>query len=326
MPVILSQHYLSSDRRYQDAEFSLYHYPKVYFGRVQAFDRFIYYRPLGESTRRFDSLHYFGYGRLGQWFADPVRADHRFVPIISGDRFRSLVSIGLPDETFYETEDRRKPQFVSAVRTISETAYWRILAAGGVTQLELNQLPDTESIAASPYPLPLVAAPTDVFRDILEIPPGAGYVPHGDTKLNVYEAAALQERARADHQRVLQTIQREVLRRGGQTLYNNNVDLLARVGGQSFLIEAKSLNRTADAVDRMRYGIGQLADYSYRYDSELHGAKRVLAFGTMPTAESTWIGMVMERESVAFVCALGDRVVAMNAPASALPFVDANAS
>jgi len=321
MPIILMQHYLPSDRPYQDAEFSLYHYPRVYFGRIQPFDRFIYYRPLGESRRRADSMHYFGYGRLGQWFPDPVRADHRFTPIISGDRFRRLVPIAESDGTFYETEENRRPQFQSAVRTISETAYWRILAAGGVTQTDVNALPDTETIAASPYPLPLVAAPTDPFRPISDIPPGAGYVPRGDTKLNIYEAAALQERARADHQRVLRVIQREVARRGGTTFYNNNVDLYARLGERCYLIEAKSLNRAADAVGRMRYGIGQLADYAYRYETELGSPNRVLAFGTPPAAEDTWIGNVMDRESVAFVCSIRDRVVALNEAASSLPFV-----
>jgi hypothetical protein len=321
MPVILMQHFLPSDRAYQDAEFSLYHYPRIYFGRVQPFDRFIYYRPLGKSVRRSDSMHYFGYGRLGQWFADPVRSDHRFAPIISGDRFKRLVPIAEVDGTFYETEDNRRPQFQSAVRTISETAYWRILTAGGVTQSETNALPETDTIAASPYPLPLVAAPTDPFRQISDIPPGAGYVPRGDTKLNVYEAAALQERARADHQRVLQVIRREVARRGGTTFYNNNVDLYARISERSYLIEAKSLNRAADAVGRMRYGIGQLADYAYRYEPEVDGASRVLAFGTLPTADNTWIGNVMDRETVAFVCSLGDRVIALNETATSLPFV-----
>jgi hypothetical protein len=231
------------------------------------------------------------------------------------------VPIAEIDSTFYETEDNRRPQFQSAVRTISETAYWRILTAGGVTQSEMNALPETETIAASPYPLPFVAAPTDPFRPISSIPPGAGYVPKGDTKLNIYEAAALQERARADHQRVLHVIQREVSRRGGTTFYNNNVDLYARLGERSFLIEAKSLNRAADAVGRMRYGIGQLADYAYRYETELGGANRVLAFGTLPSAENTWIGNVMDREAVAFVCSLGDSVVALNDAARSLPFV-----
>lgn len=323
MPVVLSQHYLSSDRRYQDAEFSLYHYPKVYFSRIQAYDTFIYYRPLGESRRRPDSMRYFGFGRLGQWFADPVRSDHRFVQIISGDRFERLVPIVDSDGTSFETEDSGRPQFQSAVRRISEIAYWRILAAGGLTQAKINGLADTESIAASPYPLPLVVAPTDAFREIVDIPPGAGYVPHGDTKLNVFEAAALQERARADHQRVLQVIQRSVLRQGGSTLYNNNVDLYARLGEHRYLIEAKSLNRGVDAVGRMRYGIGQLADYAYRYESDIGHATRVLAFGRLPTADNTWIANVMERESIAFVCALGDRVVALNQAASALPFAEA---
>ncbi len=77
MPVVLSQHFLSSDRRYQDAEFSLYHYPKVYFSRVQAYDRFIYYRPLGESRPRHDSRQYFGFGRLGHLMVTPSSTSSR---------------------------------------------------------------------------------------------------------------------------------------------------------------------------------------------------------------------------------------------------------
>ena len=41
MPVILTQHYSPSDRIYQDAEYSLYHYPKQYFSRIRPGDRFI---------------------------------------------------------------------------------------------------------------------------------------------------------------------------------------------------------------------------------------------------------------------------------------------
>jgi hypothetical protein len=265
-------------------------------------------------------MRYFGYGRLGQWFADPTLQDHRFVPL-TGDYFRQFVTPQLFDGTFYETEDDRRPQFQSAVRTISETAYWRILSAGGVSQAESNALIDPDAVAASAYPLPFVAAPTDPFREITEIPPGAGYVPRGETKLNVFEAAALQERARADHQRVLKMIQREVARLGGTTFYNNNVDLFANVGERRYLIEAKSVNHGADAVGRMRYGIGQLADYSYRYDRELDGAMRVLAFGTLPTSENTWIGNVLDREEIAFVGTAGDRVVALNEAAQSILFV-----
>ncbi len=103
-------------------------------------------------------------------------------------------------------------------------------------------------------------------------------------------------------------------------MYNNNVDLYARLGEHRYLIEAKSLNRGADAVGRMRYGIGQLADYAYRYEEDVGAAARVLAFGALPMAENTWIGSVMDRESVAFVCAIGDRVVALNDAAATLPF------
>lgn len=71
MPVILTQHFSANDRPYEDAEMSLYHYPRVYFSRVAAYDRFVYYRPLGKSERRPDSMRYFGYGVLGVPFDDP---------------------------------------------------------------------------------------------------------------------------------------------------------------------------------------------------------------------------------------------------------------
>jgi hypothetical protein len=72
----------------------------------------------------------------------------------------------------------------------------------------------------------------------------------------------------------------------------------------------------------MRYGIGQLADYAYRYESDAGGAQRVLAFGSLPTAENSWIGNVLDREEIAFVCALEERIVGLNHAASELPFVE----
>ncbi len=63
MPVILTQHFSPGDRVYEDAEYSLYHYPKIYFSRVRPFDRFIYYQPpTPKACARADSKHYFGHG------------------------------------------------------------------------------------------------------------------------------------------------------------------------------------------------------------------------------------------------------------------------
>lgn len=90
-----------------------------------------------------------------------------------------------------------------SIRRISEIAYHRILAAANVTSTSIYQLQSTEAISAL---VPLaVAAPKDAFRKIIEIPPGAGYIPK-NAELNIYESAALQERARADHRNVLKRI------------------------------------------------------------------------------------------------------------------------
>jgi hypothetical protein len=206
MPVILTQHFSPGDRVYEDAEYSLYHYPKIYFTRIRPFDRFIYYRPLGKSASRSDSKHYFGHGMLGEFFEDPIRSDHRFVKIIKGEAFRILVPLVDQWSNYFETESLRSPQFVSAVRDISETAYYKILAAADASSVSLSFLPSTESFDDILRIVPTHKAPRDDFREITEIPPGAGYVPSGNTFLNVYESAALQERARKDHQSVLQVM------------------------------------------------------------------------------------------------------------------------
>jgi hypothetical protein len=321
MPVILSQHFSPADRVYEDAEFSLYHYPKVYFSRVRRYDPFIYYRPLGDSQRRDDSRTYFGHGILGEWYEDYRRPGHRFVNILRGQRFPRIVPLRNEGGMFYETEAATGPQFQAAVRDLSQLAYHSILAAAGVTQHDLDIMPDTESIAASPFPLPLVAAPTDALREITTIPPGAGYVPRGDAAIiNVYESAALQERARRDHQEALRIVQQSVQHVGGTTLYNNNIDLFARVGERRYLIEAKSISAPRVVVDRMRYGVGQLADYAYRYETLTGPATRVLLFATPPPREVAWISGVLENERVAFIATDGERVVALNESARELPF------
>jgi hypothetical protein len=320
MPVILTQHFSPSDRVYEDAEFSLYHFPRVYFSRVRPYDRFIYYRPLGKAQSRVDSKHYFGHGVLGQWYEDARRPDHRFVDLIKAERFPVPVPLLDEHKRYYETESARQPQAQAAVREISEIAYYRILAAGAVNSASLSFMPSTESLLDVPLPFAAAPIPRDRFRQITAIPPGAGYVP-SEALLNIHESAALQERARADHQDVLASIQSAVLRRGGATWYNNNVDLFARLGEARFLIEAKSLLDVRDAVHRVRYGIGQLADYSYRYGTELEGPQKVLAFAVQPPREAAWLRDVLDQERTAFLMAGNGKVEALNESAKGLPFL-----
>jgi hypothetical protein len=322
VPVVLNQLFSPNDRVYEDAEFSLYHYPQNYFSRVRPYDRFIYYRPLGKTRSRFDSKQYFGHGVFGQWYPDPRKSDHRFVDLIQAEQFPLRVPLQDLQGTFYETESDRPPQFQSSVRDISETAYYRILAIAGVSSSAVSLIPSTESLVDIPLPWAAAPIPRDPFRRITEIPAGAGYVPSGDTILNVYESAALQERARADHQDVLASIQTAVFRSGGETWYNNNVDLFARIGEQRFLIEAKSLNDVRSAVNRVRYGIGQLADYAYRYGEELEGPQKVLAFAAQPPREAAWLRDVLDQERTAFVAAAKGKLEPLNATARKLPFVD----
>lgn len=320
MPVILTQHYSPADRIYEDVEYSLYHYPRQYFSRVKPYDRFIYYRPLGAAAARHDSKMYFGHGILGQWWPDPVRSDHRYVPIVQSEPFPKPVPIHDALGRYFETEEAAPPPFQSAVRDIPETAYWKILAAADVKAAGISLLPSTELVAMQSYAA--VAAPIDSLRQIEAIPPGAGYKPRGDNRVNIYESAALQERARADHQRVLQMIQLQVQRRGGTTWYNNNIDLFARLGETRLLIEAKSLVDLRTAVDRMRYGIGQLADYDFRYRAQLELPQKVLAFGARPGAATEWISSVLEDQRIALIANQEEKLVPLNESARDLPLFE----
>lgn len=255
---------------------------------------------------------------LGQWWDDPVRSDHRYVALRQAEPFPRPVPMYAPSGEYHETEGRSAPQFQSAVREISETAYWKILAAANIKAQQLHAIPDTELVAAQGYAA-LAAMPKDSLREITAIPPGAGYKPHGDTRPNVYESAALQERARDDHQTILRLVQQRVFERGGVTWYNNNIDLYARVGEERMLIEAKSVVDLRAAVDRMRYGIGQLADYDFRYRDELREPRKVLAFGSRPDAQSSWISAVLQDQRIAFIANGDGRLIPMNECAESLP-------
>jgi len=321
MPVVLSQHFLPGDRVYLDVEGSLYHYPKMYFTRIQAYDSFVYYRPLGASARRHDSKTYFGYGVLGVPFPDIRDSNRYFVPIERYAKFPQVVPLKDEKGIWYETGTTTTFAAQSAVRRISEIAFHRILAAAGAAVTGVSQLPSTEEIEAAPYIGRPVEYPVDDLREATTIPAGAGYKPHGDREVDVYESAALQERARADHQGVLSLIADRVIERGGRFMYNNNIDLLAELDGSKILVEAKSLNSPQRAVDRMRYGIGQLTDYSFRYRDQIGSAHKMLAFGRPPDEATSWIAALLQEAEIGFVALDGGKLLPLNALARKSPLI-----
>ena len=318
MPLILSQHFSPADRVYADVEGSLYHYPQVYFKKVQPYELFIYYRPLGEASPRHDSKTYFGHGVIGVPWPDSQRSDHRFAPIIRYEPFPRVVPLRDPQGNYYETGTRHAPQSQSAVRSIDQIAYHRILAAAGVAFVGISQAPSTEEVAASGYLGKPIDFPKDDLREIREIPPGAEYIPHGERVVDVYESASLQERARADHQTILRIFAAEAIQGGGKCWYNNNIDLFVEAAGQRLLVKAKSLNHPLQAVDRMRYGIGQLTDYRVRYRQEVEGSISVLAFGRPPDRVTSWTSTVLEEAAVGFVTISDGRLLALNERARGL--------
>jgi hypothetical protein len=308
------------DPGYLDVEGVIYHYPQRYFPFIAGYERFVYYRPARGATGD-EASSYFGYGTLGEPFADPNDASHRFVPIRQYRRFPAIVPYHDAAGGFFESTYSSRTAFTGrSVRRVAPNDYFRILATAGIPGDAFAALADTELIVASAYsPLPGGFAPKQPLRRIDRIPPGTGYRPTGQP-VDVAESAALQERARRDHQETLRVLQQVVHERGGETMFNNNIDLFASVRGQRLLIEAKSVGDLRVVVDRMRYGIGQLADYGVRYRAELGDARRVLAFGAPPAPETSWISTILQESQIAFVALDqgSERIIPLNDHARSL--------
>jgi hypothetical protein len=321
---VVMQRTWKEDRAYYDVEGVIYHYPRPYFELLNGFERFVYYRPSSGAARDERSA-YVGYGTLGQPYADPGNADRRFVDV---RQYRPIRPVPYADAggVFFESGFTSRNAFQGrSIRPIGEVDFVRILVAAGVYGNPFEALEDTGTLVSQPYsPLALIPEPpTQPLRRVDDIPPGTGYRPGGNP-IDVREAAALQERARKDHQDTLRALQVLVHERGGSTYLNNNIDLLAEVRGEKLLIEAKSVGTEHVVVDRMRYGIGQLADYSVRYRSEVAGAQHVLAFGRIPSPTSRWIGTILEESRIAFVALdrPSERVVPLNERAQSLPLFE----
>lgn len=322
MPVVLSQRYIGEGAKpkYLDVEGVIYHYPRVYFKRILPDDRFIYYRP-SKGTHSPDAGTYFGHGRLGTPFPDMLDVNLRFVDIRGFLRFPRLVPARGLDGKWIEKDSNESPQFQAAVRELSVYDYHRILISAGVPLAEVEAMPTVDDVFSGAMSQ-LVPAPKDGLRKAESIPDGTGYSWRGGPLPNLAESAALQERARADHQQILRTIAATVDRCGGDWYFDNHIDLFARIGAQTLLIEAKSLTNPVRAVDRMRYGMGQLFDYRVRYEAEVAGATPVLAFGTPPARSDAWVANILEANGIAFVSLLEGRVKALNPRAEGLPIVE----
>ncbi len=318
MPVVLSQRTwrTDADPKYLDREGVIYHYPRQYRGRINDFDRFIYYRPATGASEG-ERLTYIGHGVLAASFEDWARPNHWFVDVAWYEPFERPVPLRQNSE-FVETEGSTSPQFQSAARQIRETAYYRILMLGGVSAGREFAPVTTESVLSIGYSALIAEAPRDVFREAWTIPEGTGYVPSGKALPSVYESAALQERARKDHNATLDLIRRSAERLGGRCWYNNNIDLFVRCGEQALLVEAKSLTDVRQSVDRMRYGMGQLFDYRVRYKAEVAGAEPVLAFGARPDRVTGWVTTILQENGIAFIARDGQRLVPLNERAQAL--------
>jgi hypothetical protein len=319
MPLVLMQRAWRDDPKYKDTEFVIYHYPQLYFDRIRGGEKFVYYRP-ARGAKPGQGSAYFGCGELGDWFTDPQDATHRFVGIRKPIDFPRSVPYADATGRMFESSIQDRNAFQGrSVRHIDDLDFYRILDAAGLTSAVWQQAPTIDDVMSGLVMSPLdIVPPRDAFRPLTVVPDGTGYRPTGKT-VNVLEAAALQERARADHQETLKLVKRMTEARGGSCLYNNNVDLLASFEDRRLLVEAKSLNLPSSAVDRMRYGMGQLFDYGVRYRAEIGRAAPVLAFGSMPPNDAGWIATILQETGVAFVARHRDSLLPLNDAARDLP-------
>jgi hypothetical protein len=68
----------------------------------------------------------------------------------------------------------------------------------------------------------------------------------------------------------------------------------------------------------MRYGMGQLFDYSVRYRAEIGHAKPVLAFGAALRNDLAWVSEILEGNGVAFIARDANELRPINALAHQL--------
>ncbi len=306
------------DPKYKDTEFVVYHYPARYFGQIHGGERFVYYRP-ASGAKGGEASRYFGCGELGDWWPDPQDASHRFVGIEKPIRFLSPVAHLDTHGRMYESTFTDRNAFQGrSVRRIDDLDFFRILEAAGLTGAVWQDAPTLSDVMSGMLVAAAMEVPRDPFRPLAVVPDGTGYRPSGKP-IDVFEAAALQERARADHQATLKLVKAMTERQGGHCLYNNNVDLLATLGSRKLLVEAKSLSAPSAAVDRMRYGMGQLFDYGVRYRAEIGGAQPVLAFAAIPSRDVQWISTILQGNGVAFIARQRDAMLPMNDAARELP-------
>ena len=318
VPLILTQHWSRDLNRYLDREGVIYHFPERYLPIVKQVvveggdRRFLYQRPL-KGAPQGQAGTYFGRGLLGEPYADVTNPGHYFVDIFD---YEAIVPVGLksPASTYYETGTHSIMLQGRSIRYADPMVYFAILAAAQVYSplLAMGDAHDTGVFAPT-------RPPVDTFRELLVVPPGTGYVPHGDGVPDRFEAAALHERARDDHQTMLARLMETVRERGGVCLYNNNVDLYAKIGERRLLVEVKSLRQQSAAVNRMRYGMGQIMDYRVRYEAELAGAEPVLAFATPPERDVSWIPTILQGNGIAFVTQTSGRIAPGNDLGNALP-------
>src|ERR1700728_651415 len=196
MPLVLMQRAWRDDPKYKDTEYSVYHYPRQYFDQIHGGEKFVYYRPAREATAA-EASAYIGCGELKDWFPDPGDPTHRFVDVRRPIPFARPVPYLDGKGRMYESGFTSRNAFQGrSVRYIDHLDFHRILDAAGLTGAVWRDAPTADDVVSGlVVPGLSVEPPRDAFRPLTVVPGGTGYRPTGKT-INVFDAAALQERAR----------------------------------------------------------------------------------------------------------------------------------
>ncbi len=318
MPVVLMQRSWRDDPKYLDTEFAVYHFPERYFDRIKGGEKFVYYRPTRGAPPGQEST-YFGCGELGDVWDDPSSPSHRYVGIRKPIRFAHPIPYVNNLGKMYESRFHSRDTFQGhSIRYIDDLDFHRILDAAGLTGIAFAQAPTIDDVILG-RASPLLKPPLDALRKLDVVPAGTGYRPSQGVGPDVGESAALQERARGDHQETLRILKVAIDEKGGSCFYNNNIDLLAKVGNKQLLVEVKSLIDSSATVDRMRYGMGQLFDYSARYRKEIGKTSPVLAFGSSLRNGFAWVSEILQDNGIALIARERDELRPMNELAKELP-------
>src|SRR5262249_10568892 len=144
MPLVLAENEATeSGIHYQDRTGISYQFPKMYLRLIKPGERFVYYRGRKKVTGGRAPQVYFGIGIVGAVRVDPAHSGRYVCDVLDYTPFPSPVFFRRGPSQYLESRAGRG-YFQRGVRTISDTDFAAIVAAGTDQFLSSTSLPDTD--------------------------------------------------------------------------------------------------------------------------------------------------------------------------------------